>query len=80
AGIAPHPDNRNIFEIMNIPQNSDGFFIEDHVVMNPLHSNQAGIFVAGLTHSPQRLENTLMQASAVAGKIGVMFRSGKMFI
>jgi len=62
---------------MNVPLNSDGFFSEKDGVMKPLYSNQPGIFVAGLAHSPQRLENALMQASAVAGKIGVMFRSGK---
>ena len=76
-GIIPHPDNCHITEIMNVPLNSDGFFSEKDGVMKPLYSNQPGIFVAGLAHSPQRLENALMQASAVAGKIGVMFRSGK---
>jgi len=57
--------------------NSDGFFSNNDNIMKSLHSNQPGIFVAGLAYSPQRLENALMQANAVTGKIGVMFRSGK---
>lgn len=73
-GIVPHPNNHHIAEIADIPLNSDGFFSENDGIMESLHSNQRGIFIAGLAHSPQRLENALMQACAVAGKIGVMFR------
>jgi heterodisulfide reductase subunit A-like polyferredoxin len=76
-GIVPHSDNRYIAEILNVSLNSDGFFSNNDNIMKSLHSNQPGIFVAGLAYSPQRLENALMQANAVTGKIGVMFRSGK---
>lgn len=73
-GIVPHPDNQNLAETMNISQNNEGFFVEANNISKQLLTKQSGIFVAGLAHSPQRLENSLIQASAVAGKIGVMFR------
>jgi heterodisulfide reductase subunit A len=77
AGIIPHRYNQTIAKAMDLPQNSDGFFSGEDDILKPLHSKQPGIFIAGLAHSPQRLEHALMQASAVAGKIGVMFRNEK---
>ena len=78
-GIIPHPNNHQIAEVVNVSVDNDGFFSENDSIMKSLNSNQPGIFVAGLSHSPQRLKKALLQASAVAGKIGVMFRSGKNF-
>jgi heterodisulfide reductase subunit A len=73
-GIVPHQNNHHFAEIADVSLNSDGFFSENDAVMESLQSNQPGIFIAGLAHSPQRLENALMQACAVAGRVGVMFR------
>ncbi len=78
-GIIPHQNNDKIGEILHVPLNGDGFLLEHDNMMKPLHCNRHGIFVAGLAHNSQRLENALMQASTVAGKIGVMFRSGRLF-
>ncbi len=75
-GIIPHPDNPHIAKLMKVRLNSDGFFAENENIMKSLHSEHPGIFIAGLANAPQRLEHALMQGSAVAGKIGVMFRSG----
>jgi len=79
-GIIPGVDNQKISDIMNVSLNGDGFFWENENLMKPLQCNKPGIFMAGLAHSPQRLENALLQAAAVAGKIGVMFRSEKIIM
>jgi len=72
-GIIPHSNSQRISEVMNVSVNADGFFSANNSRLESLTSAQPGIFVAGLAHCPQRLENALLQATAVAGKIGVMF-------
>lgn len=73
-GVMPLSTNKNIAEALKITINQDGFFAEDDNLLNPLQTNQAGIFIAGLAQSPQRFSDSLVQASAAAGKIGVMLR------
>jgi len=75
-GITPHSENQKIATVLDIPLNQDGFFLENDDLKHALQSNKPGIFITGLAHSPQRLENVLMQATAVSGKIGVAFRRG----
>jgi len=74
SGILPDSKNQEIAHALNIELDNDGFFSEGNNMLKPLQSNQQGIFFAGTSHSPQSLKNALMQASAVAGRIGVMFR------
>ncbi len=74
-GIVPHSNNPLIAKLASLRLNSDGFFAEHENLMKSLQSDLPGIFIAGLAHHPQRLENSLMQASAVAGKIGLFFRN-----
>lgn len=73
-GITPHPESQKIADVLNIPLNEDGFLLENNNIMHALQSSKPGIFMAGLAHSPQRLQNVLIQATAVSGKIGVAFR------
>ncbi|MCU0643052.1 MAG: FAD-dependent oxidoreductase, partial [bacterium] len=72
-GIVQHRHSKNIADVLKISIDQNGFFLEDDNLLNPLQTNQTGIFVAGLAHSPQRLSDALVQASAAAGKIGLMF-------
>ncbi|HEX9970866.1 MAG TPA: FAD-dependent oxidoreductase [bacterium] len=73
-GIMRHSHNKNIADALKLSIDQHGFFSEDDNLLNPLQTNQTGIFIAGLAHSPQRLSDALVQASAAAGKIGLMFR------
>jgi len=78
TGIVPHPMNQQVAKILSLPIDSAGFFETNAVGLPSLQSSHPGIFIAGLAHSPQRFESSLMQGSAVAGKIGVLFRSGRL--
>ncbi|MCI0495356.1 FAD-dependent oxidoreductase [candidate division KSB1 bacterium] len=72
-GIVQHRHSKNIADVLKLSIDQNGFFSEDDNLLNPLQTNQTGIFIAGLAHSPQRLSDALVQASAAAGKIGLMF-------
>jgi heterodisulfide reductase subunit A-like polyferredoxin len=71
-GIVPNKNNKNIATILKIQVSDEGFFQEPDPTFNPLELDRKGIFVSGLAHSPQRLENVLTQAVAAAGKVGLM--------
>ena len=65
TGIDP-ADNHPLASLLGVKLNADGFFQEEHPKMKPLDLGKAGIFVAGLAHSPRFLEETIAQAQGAA--------------
>jgi len=68
AGIHPHEDNRRIAQLLKVPLNSEGFFLEAHMKLRPVDFMTDGIFLCGLAHSPKTLEESILQAQAAAAR------------
>jgi len=57
---------------VGIARNGDGFYAEEHAKMKPLDARgvsqeaRAGVYIAGLAHSPRFLEETMAQAAGAA--------------
>jgi heterodisulfide reductase subunit A len=66
--IDANPDSEKLAQILKIPMNEDGFFLEAHVKLRPVEFATEGIFVAGLAHSPKSMAETIAQAEAAAAK------------
>jgi heterodisulfide reductase subunit A-like polyferredoxin len=66
AGIEPEPGNNPLAQLLKVPLNADGFFLEAHVKLRPVDFAAEGIFLAGLAHSPRAIEETIAQANAAA--------------
>jgi heterodisulfide reductase subunit A2 len=66
AGIEPEPGNAALAQLLKVPLNEDGFFLEAHVKLRPVDFAAEGIFLAGLAHSPRAIEETIAQAQAAA--------------
>jgi heterodisulfide reductase subunit A len=66
AGIEPEPGNATLAQLLKVPLNADGFFLEAHVKLRPVDFAAEGIFLAGLAHSPRAIEETISQAQAAA--------------
>jgi len=66
AGIEPEPNNSTLAQLLKVPLNADGFFLEAHVKLRPVDFAAEGIFLAGLAHSPRAIEETIAQANAAA--------------
>jgi heterodisulfide reductase subunit A-like polyferredoxin len=66
AGIEPEPGNAALAQLLKVPLNEDGFFLEAHVKLRPVDFAADGIFLAGLAHSPRAIEETIAQARAAA--------------
>ncbi len=66
--ILPGEDNKEISQMLKTPLNEDDFFLEAHVKLAPVDSSTDGIFLAGLSHGPKNLEESIAQSRAAAGR------------
>jgi heterodisulfide reductase subunit A len=64
----PQPDARKFAEMLKVPLNDDGFFLEAHVKLRPVDFATEGVFLAGLAHSPKFIDETVAQANAAASR------------
>jgi len=67
-GIHPHEDNRRIAQLLKVPLNSEGFFLEAHMKLRPVDFMTDGVFLCGLAHSPKTLEESILQAQAASAR------------
>ncbi len=68
VGIEPHEENRRLAQLLKVPVNSEGFFLEAHMKLRPVDFATDGIFLCGLAHSPKDLEETILQSQATAAR------------
>ena len=78
TGIEPSGSNRELARVFDVPVNEDGFFVEADSKWRPVEFNRLGIFLAGLAHSPQTVNETIMQAEAAAQKAYEYLSRGEM--
>jgi heterodisulfide reductase subunit A-like polyferredoxin len=67
AAVIPN-ENRELFELLKVPVNSDGFLVEAHAKLRPVDFASEGIFMAGLGHCPKPVEESIAQAKAVVSR------------
>ena len=68
AGIVPDRESKNVAQLLKVPLNQDGFFLEAHMKLRPVDFATDGVFVCGLAHSPKSVEETIVQAQAAAAR------------
>ena len=68
TGIEPDGSNEQLAQIFGLPLNQDGFFVEADSKWRPVEFKKLGIFFAGTAHSPQPINEAIMQAEAAAQK------------
>ena len=66
TGIESLPENEALAQILKVPLDGDGFFLEAHVKLRPLDFAADGVFLCGLAHSPRFLDETIAQARGAA--------------
>jgi len=66
AGIEPNVDNEPLAQLLKVPLNEDGFFLEAHVKLRPLDFAADGVYLCGMAHSPRFLDETITQAQGAA--------------
>ena len=77
APIVPNPQNKELSQLLKVPVNSDGFFMEAHVKLRPIDFATDGIFVCGTAHSPKEVAESIVQAKGAASRAGIPMAKGK---
>jgi heterodisulfide reductase subunit A-like polyferredoxin len=68
TGIVPNEDSKTLAQLLKISLNQDGFLLEAHMKLRPVDFAVDGVFLAGLAHSPKRIEESIIQAQAAAAR------------
>jgi heterodisulfide reductase subunit A len=61
-------NNKNIAQMLKVPLNQEGFFLEAHVKLRPVDFATEGVYVAGLAHAPKSMKESIIQGRAAAGR------------
>jgi heterodisulfide reductase subunit A len=66
--MTPRAERGEISELLRVPLNADGFFLEAHMKLRPVDFASEGLFLCGTAHAPKFLTESIAQAHAVAGR------------
>jgi heterodisulfide reductase subunit A-like polyferredoxin len=66
--LTPNEDARELANILKVPVDLDGWFLEAHVKLRPVDFATEGVFVAGAAHYPKFLNEAIAQAQAAAAR------------
>ncbi len=61
-------DNKALAEMLKVPTDSQGFFLEAHVKLRPVEFATDGIYLAGTAQGPKNIEESVAHAQAAAAK------------
>jgi heterodisulfide reductase subunit A-like polyferredoxin len=61
-------NNKRVSDMLKVPLNSDGFYVEAHTKLRPVDFTTEGIFLCGLAHSPKFIDENISQAKAAAAR------------
>jgi len=68
SAILPTEGQKQIAQMLKVPLNNDGFYLEAHMKLRPVDFSTDGVFVCGLAHYPKPIEESIAQAQAAAGR------------
>jgi len=60
--------NTAMAQMMKVPLNQNGFFLEAHMKLRPVDFAPEGIYVCGLAHGPKNMTECIIQGKAAAGR------------
>jgi heterodisulfide reductase subunit A len=66
--MVPRADRQELSELLRVPLNADGFFLEAHMKLRPVDFASEGLFLCGTAHAPKFLSESIAQAHAVAAR------------
>lgn len=80
APLAPRADRGELSELLRVPLNADGFFLEAHMKLRPVDFASEGLFLCGTAHAPKFIGETIAQAHAVAARAASILSRERMAI
>ncbi len=80
VGIEPRTDSSVIQRLLTLSKTSDGFFMEAHPKLKPVDTPTGGVFLAGCAEGPKDIKDSVTQASAAAGRAGILMAKGSVTV
>lgn len=68
TGMVAPENNKQLSDMLKVPLNSSGFYVEAHMKLRPVDFATEGIFLCGLAHSPKFIDENISQARAAAAR------------
>ena len=68
AAIVSRESNEAVAQMLKVPLNGDGFFLEAHMKLRPVDFATEGIFLCGMAHSPRFIDESISQAYGTAAR------------
>ena len=73
-------NSKDLAQMLKVPQDEYGFFLEAHVKLRPVDFATDGIFVCGCAHWPVDVSTSISQAYATASRAGTFLSKEKIEI
>jgi heterodisulfide reductase subunit A len=70
-------DNKTLSELLKVPIDQNGFFLEAHIKLRPVDFATDGIFLAGTSHGPKGIAESISQGRGAAAHALIPLISGK---
>jgi heterodisulfide reductase subunit A len=61
-------NNKRMSDMLKVPLNADGFYVEAHMKLRPVDFTTEGVFLCGMAHSPKFIDENISQARAAAAR------------
>ena len=67
-GVVVSEGNETLSNMLKVPLNADGFYLEAHMKLRPVEFATEGVYLCGLAHSPKFVDENIAQARATASR------------
>jgi heterodisulfide reductase subunit A len=74
--LVSHKENKSISELLKVPIDAHGFFLEAHVKLRPVDFATEGIYLCGTAHGPKGFADSIAQARAAASRALIPLTNG----
>jgi heterodisulfide reductase subunit A-like polyferredoxin len=68
TAVRPRSESRQLAELLRLPLDEDGFFMEAHPKLRPLDFAKAGFYLCGLAQGPKFAAESIAQARGAAAR------------
>jgi len=74
--LISYEDSKEIAQLLKVPREENGFFLEAHVKLRPVDFATDGVFICGCAHWPKDVRETVAQAYAAASRASTILSKG----
>jgi len=76
--FVPAKGRDELSQMLKVPLNSDGFFLEAHVKLRPVEFSTDGVFLCGTARAPATIPECVLQGYAAASKASALMAKHRM--